>query len=178
MIVQEGTLIDWWIVSRETAFFLLYLATMSFLLYGNQVELFGALILVMMYMAHIILMKYSSKYEVVIKKLLAQRMEIKELNRMANNEQIYRFHQSLKSEAVCIEQLNRMEFSVINGYIVFSDTMIQYKLQPIVCVKLGEEQFAEKDDRQLMARLNFKRAVTKIIVKLQAYKFNLHILRT
>lgn len=47
-----------------------------------------------------------------------------------------------------------------------------------MCVKLGEEQFAEKDDRQLMARLNFKRAVTKIIVKLQAYKFNLYILRT
>jgi hypothetical protein len=71
-----------------------------------------------------------------------------------------------------------MEFSVINGFIVFSNTKIQYKLQPIVCVKLGEEQFAEKDDRQLMARLNFKRAVTKIIVKIQAYKFNLHILRT
>ena len=29
LIVQEGTLIDWWIVSRETAFFLLYLAVMS-----------------------------------------------------------------------------------------------------------------------------------------------------
>jgi len=123
-------------------------------------------------------MKSSSKYEVVIKKLLAQKMEINELNRMANNEQLYRFHQSLKSESLCIEQLNRMEFSVINGFIVFANTKIQYKLQPIVCVKLGEEQFAEKDDRQLMARLNFKRAVTKIIVKLQAYKFNLYILRT
>jgi hypothetical protein len=84
----------------------------------------------------------------------------------------------LKSEAICIEQLNRLEFSVINGYIVFANTNIQYKLQPIVCVKLGEEQFAEKDDKQLMARLAFKRAVTKIIVKLQAYKFNQYILRT
>jgi len=35
LIVQEGTLIDWWIVSRETIFFLLYLAIMSGLLYGN-----------------------------------------------------------------------------------------------------------------------------------------------
>lgn len=69
-------------------------------------------------------MKYSAKYEVVIKKLLAQRMEIKELNRMANNNEIYRFHQSLKSESLCIEQLNRMEFSVINGYIVFAETNI------------------------------------------------------
>lgn len=53
----------------------------------------------------------------------------------------------MKSQAICIEQLNRIEFSVINGHIVFTDTLIRYKLQPIVCVKLGEEQFAEKDDR-------------------------------
>jgi hypothetical protein len=38
------------------------------------------------------MMKYSSKYEVVIKKLLAQRIELKELNRMAKNDEIYRFH--------------------------------------------------------------------------------------
>lgn len=85
LIVQEGTLIDWWIVSRETAFFLLYLAVMSVLLYGNQVELIGAVILLLLYVVHIFLMKYSSKYEVVIKKLLAQKLEINELNRMANN---------------------------------------------------------------------------------------------
>jgi len=35
LIVKEGTLIDWWIVSRETAFFLLYLGVISFILYGN-----------------------------------------------------------------------------------------------------------------------------------------------
>lgn len=92
LIVQEGTLIDWWIVSRETAFFLLYLLIISFLLNGNQVELFGAVVLFFLYIVHIFLMKYSSKYEVVIKKMLAQRMEIKELNRLANNGQIYRFH--------------------------------------------------------------------------------------
>ena len=85
LIVQEGTLIDWWIVSRETAFFLLYLAVMSVLLYGNQVELIGAVILLLLYVVHIFLMKYSSKYEVVIKKLLAQKLEINELNRIANN---------------------------------------------------------------------------------------------
>lgn len=71
LIVQEGTLIDWWIVSRETAFFLLYLLIISFLLNGNQVELFGAVVLFFLYIVHIFLMKYSSKYEVVIKKMLA-----------------------------------------------------------------------------------------------------------
>ena len=33
--VAEGTLIDWWIVSRETVFFLLYLAIMTAQLNGN-----------------------------------------------------------------------------------------------------------------------------------------------
>lgn len=71
LIVKEGTLIDWWIVSRETVFFLLYLGVISFILYGNQVQTSGAVILVLLYIAHILLMKYSSKYEVVIKKMLA-----------------------------------------------------------------------------------------------------------
>ena len=71
LIVQEGTLIDWWIVSRETAFFLLYLAVMSGLLYGNQVDVSGSVILLVLYIVHIFLMRYSSKYEVVIKKMLA-----------------------------------------------------------------------------------------------------------
>jgi hypothetical protein len=37
---------------------------------------------------------------------------------------------------------------------------------PIVSIKLGEEQFAEPDDKALMARLKLKRAVTYLIVKL------------
>lgn len=32
LIVEEGTLIDWWIVSRETAFLLIYVAIMTALL--------------------------------------------------------------------------------------------------------------------------------------------------
>jgi hypothetical protein len=44
---------------------------MSGLLYGNKVELFGALILICLYILHIFLMKYSSKYEIAIKKILA-----------------------------------------------------------------------------------------------------------
>jgi len=54
----------------------------------------------------------------------------------------------------------------VNGYVVFKDTGIKFKLEPIVSVKLGEEQFAESDDRALLSRLNFKRAVTKIIIKI------------
>ncbi len=74
--------------------------------------------------------------------------------------------------------LSKIQFNLIDNYIVFEKTGIRKKLDPIVCVKLGEEQFAEPDDYALMSRLNFKRAVTKIIIKLQAYKFNQQIINS
>lgn len=83
-------------------------------------------------------MKYSAKYEVVIKKILARVMEIGELKRLAKTE-MFRFHQSLKSTAVSIEMLNRIQFDLVNGYVVFKETGIRFKLEPILCVKLGEE---------------------------------------
>ena len=78
--------------------------------------------LFVLYIAHIFLMKYSSKYELIIKKKLAKRMEFKELVRIANNNQIFRFHQNLKNSGVSIEMLNKIEFQVINNHIVFNET--------------------------------------------------------
>ena len=67
MRVPDNTLIDWWIITRETIFILVYLGMLSYFLYGNQVELVNAVILFILYIVHIILMKFSSKYEVAIK---------------------------------------------------------------------------------------------------------------
>jgi len=177
LIVEEGTLIDWWIVTRETAFILVYLIAISYFLYGNEIKMEWAIILIVLYVLHIFLMKYSSKYEISIKKKLAIYLEKKELNRIGRNE-IHRFHRSLKNQAVSIEMLNKINFELIDGFIVFKDSGIKVRLEPIVCVKLGEEQFAEHDDIQLMSRLRFKRTVTKIIIKLQAYKVNTAIQST
>ena len=49
-------------------------------------------------------------------------MELKELVRIANNNQIFRFHQNLKNAGVSIEMLNKIEFQVINNHIVFNET--------------------------------------------------------
>jgi Ca2+/Na+ antiporter len=68
LIVDEGTLIDWWIITRETAFILIYLVAISYFLYGNEVKMSSAAILMIIYVIHILLMKYSSKYEIGIKK--------------------------------------------------------------------------------------------------------------
>ena len=67
LIVPAKTLIDWWIITRETVFILLYLIVITIFLMGNKVELFQALILLVLYVVHIFLMKFSSKYEVAIK---------------------------------------------------------------------------------------------------------------
>lgn len=73
--------------------------------------------------------------------------------------------------------LNQLEFKFIDGYIVFEETQIKRKIKPISMIKLGEEQFATAEDKSLNARLNMKRAVIKIIIKLQAFKFNAQINR-
>ena len=65
--MPAGTLIDWWIITRETVFILFYLIILTYCLMGNQVELPQAIILFVLYIVHIFLMKYSSKYEVALK---------------------------------------------------------------------------------------------------------------
>ena len=35
LVVPAGTLIDWWVITRETVFLFLYLVVISVLLYGN-----------------------------------------------------------------------------------------------------------------------------------------------
>lgn len=92
LIVEEGTFIDWWIITRETVFILLYLSLISLFLYGNKVEMWSAAVLFILYIVHIFLMKYSNKYEVALKKALANYMETKELTRIAKSGDMTRFH--------------------------------------------------------------------------------------
>ena len=171
------TLIDWWIITRETVFILIYLVAISVFLFGNRVELYKALILFILYIVHIFLMKFSSKYEVAIKQALANRNEIKTLSNIAKND-ITRFHMNLKSESISIEMLNKVHFTLRGEHIVFKDSLIRKKLRLSNSIKSGEEKYADKSDRTLMARKMWKEAVSMIIIKLQAYKHNLQIQRT
>ena len=127
LYVDEGDLIDWWIISRETVFILLYLSLMTFALYGNKIELWKSCILFIVYIVHIFLMKYSSKYEVAIKQMLANRMEITALKKIADTE-MYRYHRNLKSQAISIEMLMKIKFEIKDQYIVFSDSLFKKKV--------------------------------------------------
>ena len=174
MIVPLGTLIDWWIITRETVFILFYLVILSFCLYGNNVGLLESIILFVLYIVHIFLMKYSSKYEVAIKQSLANNLEIKELSKIAKND-ISKFHINLKSQAISIEMLNKVRFRLKSNYIILDDILIRRKLKMSNCIKRGEEVFAGRDDKSLTARRIWKEACQQIIIKIQAYKLNLQI---
>jgi len=140
LIVEEGTLVDWWIITRETVYLLLYLVIMSVFLYGNKVEMWKAQILFVLYILHIILMKYSSKYEVAIKTKLANKMEIQALKKLAANPKtIHFFHMSPRTNAISIEMLNKVRYRLQDNYILFEETGILRPLIPIVSIKLGEE---------------------------------------
>ena len=177
LIVPPLTLIDWWIITRETVFILLYLIVISVFLYGNRVQAWKAMVLVVLYIVHIFLMKFSSKYEVAIKHALANKLEIKTLSKIAK-EDITRFHMNLKTEAISIEMLNKVEFVLRGDYIVFKNSLIRKKIRLSNSIKSGEEKYADKSDKKLISRKMWKEAVSMIIIKLQAYKHNLQIQRT
>lgn len=170
--MPASTLIDWWIITRETVFILLYLIVISVFLFGNRVEIWKAIVLCVLYIVHIFLMKFSSKYEVAIKHSLANNLEIKTLSKIAKQD-ITRFHMNLKSEAISIEMLNKVEFTLRGEYIVFKDSLIRKKIHLSNSIKSGEEKYADKTDKKLMSRKMWKEAVSMIIIKLQAYKHNL-----
>lgn len=47
-----------------------------------------------------------------------------------------------------------------------NQNVIKYRMKPITRIKIGEERFATHDNKKLMARAKFKRAVIKILTKL------------
>ena len=85
---------------------------------------------------------------------------------------------NLKTESISIEMLNKVHFTLRGEYIVFKDSLIRKKLKLSNSIKSGEEKYADKSDKTLMARKMWKEAVSMIIIKLQAYRHNLQIQRT
>lgn len=157
MIADVGTRIDWWIISRDTIFIMVYLAVLTAFLIGNNVPILGAVVLLLLYLAHIILMKYNFVYEVAIKKSVARRMEIKELLRISAKD-ISHFHRNINGRGLTVELLSKIHYTVEENFIVFDENN-KKKIKPITCVKMREERYATAENRGLMAKANFKRIV-------------------
>ena len=128
-----------------------------------------AIVLLVLYFVHILLMKFNYYYEVAIKKSVARSMEIKELTRIAHKD-IAHFHKNLNSRAVSIEVLKSVDYRVEDQYIIF-DTFHRKKIKdPCVVIKDDNRiPLAMLDDRGYVARTMWKKAAIKVIIRLQAY---------
>ena len=81
LYADHSTKVDWWIISRDSVFFFIYLAVLWACLLSNNITWWKALILLLLYLVHIILMKYNYLYEIAIKKVVTQKLELMELRR-------------------------------------------------------------------------------------------------
>jgi Ca2+/Na+ antiporter len=116
LLIEPNSKIDWWIVTRDSIFLLLYLITFSVFLYGNKLEMWKALILLGLYIAHIVLMKYNKSYEIIIKKLIHRTHEIRALNKIARKN-IQKFHRNPNQKSYKIDDLLNVSFELHDGYI-------------------------------------------------------------
>ena len=114
------TRIDWWISTRDTILFLIYLGTLSYIIMGNEIEKYAVYVLILLYINHVILMKFNHQYEVAIKKGLASFLEVKELHKIANKN-IDHFHYNLETRFPCIEVLNKIEFKQEGDILIFEN---------------------------------------------------------
>lgn len=188
-LVDGNTRIDWWISTRDAFLFLIYLALMSYFMQGNKIEDYAIFVLIVIYLLHVFLMKLNHTYEVALKRAVSRMMEVHELNRLARQD-ISHFHYNIDTRAPSIEILNKINFKQEGDILIFDMTyapnlssksqtnfmgkqnnQIKYRMKPIQRIKIREERFATPDNKGLMARARLKRAVIKILTKLQAYHF-------
>ena len=152
---------------------------MSIFLQGNKIDNSSIYILLVVYFVHVSIMKYNFIIEVALKRAVASMMEVKELNRLAL-EDIHIFHYNVDTRVPSIELLCKINFDQDGDILIFSDdysdpnpskaaNVIKFRMKPLNRVKIAEEKFATPDNKRLMIRAKFKRAVNKILTKLQAY---------
>lgn len=84
-LTAEDTRIDWWISIRDSILFIIYLSIMSVFMIGNTIDDFSIYVLIVIYIFHVFLMKNNHSYEVSLKKSFASFLEVRELNRLAND---------------------------------------------------------------------------------------------
>ena len=68
MLAPEKTRIDWWISTRDTIFFCTYLGVMSYFMADGQILPVNVYVLLIMYIIHVMLMKFNHTYEVALKR--------------------------------------------------------------------------------------------------------------
>ena len=152
---------------------------------GQTIENYQIYILLLIYTVHIFIMKMNLTFEVAIKRWVANLLEVHELNRLAADD-IHHFHNNLDTRNISIELLNKIEYQQEGDVFIFNmdylpnfkdnhskgtfmakqNNQVKYRMKPIQKIRILEERFATPENKKLMARARFKRAVIKILTKL------------
>jgi hypothetical protein len=91
---------------------------------GNDINDIQIYILIVLYIFHVILMKNNHTYEVALKKTFASMLEVRELNRLANDEEnngMQHFHYNLDTRFPRIEMLNKINFRQEGDILIFEN---------------------------------------------------------
>jgi hypothetical protein len=121
-------------------------------------------------------MKWNIIYEVAIKKNVARFMEVRELTKLAHTD-IDFYHKVLSSRALNIEALSKLDYKVENKHIVFDDKYRKRIKEPKVSLSEDDAPYSMMDDRGYAAKMLWKKAGMKVLIRIQAYKFHEKIKR-
>lgn len=94
---------------------------MSIFMKGNKIDDYAIYTLLVIYIVHVILMKMNHSYEVALKKSVASFLEVRELNRLAN-EDMSHFHYNLDTRNPSIEILNKINFRQEGEILIFENS--------------------------------------------------------
>ena len=128
-LADRWTKIDWWIISWDTFFVLVYLGVFSAFLFGNNIALWKAIVLMVVYIIHILLMKFNYIYEFYIKKTVSRFLVVWEQRRWAlkeiahyynplKNEKAAYLHQNIDSWSIWLEDIKDIKFEIDGKYLV------------------------------------------------------------
>ena len=192
LVIDPGTKVDWWIITRETVFFLTYAGVFTGLLMGNQIEIWKALVLILCYIVHVGLMVFNYYYEVLIKKTVTRAVEIRDKQNKAIKD-IDQFHQNDESKSWRInsDELATVELKIDGKYIVYapsfgnesklaSTNRKQYreKANPKYLHLYFSENLNRDNDDGIELIPFFQRLVAKCILTIQAYHLQKKVQRS
>lgn len=83
----------------------------------------------------------------------------------------------MNSRAITIEALVNLDYKVENKYIVFDQRFKKKIKEPKVVFAEDESPMLLMEDRSYVAKLLWKKAAAKIMIRIQAYKFQEKIRR-
>jgi Ca2+/Na+ antiporter len=173
LVADKGTKIDWWIITREAIFLIVYVSFFSGFLIGNQITAWKAAILLLCYFVHIIMMILNQYYEVAIKKAVARHYELKEKSEVCKKD-IHYYHQNFESESsrkITCDMLLNVKLVIKDKYIIHEDAQFRERANPKILAIFLESDIGA-------GIIHFRRLASRIILLIQAYNLNKKVQRS